>query len=60
MNNIIGSLTTARSVEVRVLKKSAGAKAFYEAVGFKLIREEDEEMFTDVIERLLIMELDRR
>ncbi len=53
------SLTTAKTVEVRVLKKSLGARAFYEALGFVVIREEDEEMFAGVVERLLIMACSR-
>jgi len=55
----IHSLTSARTVEVRVLKTSLGARAFYEALGFVGIREEDAEMFAGVVERLLVMACSR-
>ncbi len=56
MEAAIGRLRTARAVEVRVLKASPGALAFYEALGFRVIREEEAEMFEGVSKRLLVME----
>ncbi|WP_062223637.1 GNAT family N-acetyltransferase [Aureimonas sp. D3] len=55
----IAERNSARVIEVRVLKTSLSAQAFYEALGFTVLREENEEMFSGVIQTLLVMRLVR-